>query len=399
MTFLHVLVKIFFFPIYLITFRWKKYYTDKFNKTRLNNSDIIIANNKEKNSRLFIFFSFYFQKLLFLTKEDEKSFYHTININDNNFLDKARAYIRKGYKIVVLTNKTADKVKDIDDDYLKALESLNLKNYVTFYSRYQKRLLTNVSLIKEFTNNKALIKKELNFLDKQIGLYKKYHTYDFIDFSWWFYDLTKIFSIIIIPKIYIVFPVKKLYSKEMSKEDKKIRGKALLVSNHNTFLDPFLTTFIVLSRRLRYVAALDALNSSKFLKNTYKLYHSIVLDRESPTGAMSMFKEASDVLSANGVVGIYPEGHVVRTGDEFDEFNSGAALLALTNNAPIYPMVYLKRYQAFKMQYVIFGKPIYPSDFIDPSAGVNEEAVNKLNNYLKEKMLDLKKEGLAMINK
>ena len=399
------LLKLFYFPIFVFLYRIKIYHKDKFSKTRIRNTNFIIINDN-KNVRLTLSFKYYFHKLVFIKEEVTNKFadklFKSFYYKDKNIKEIISKYLKKNYKIVFIVNNDG-KIKDIDNDLIDVINSFENKKLLPIYlinSKLSfKRLRINIGETLALPKDKLDIKKELNFLNKQIGLYLKYHTYDFFDFSWWFYDLCKIFSIIIIPKIYIVFPIKVLYSKEMNKEDKKIKGKGLLMSNHNTFLDPFLTTFILPNRRIRYIAALDAMNSSKFLKRTHKYYHSIILDRSKPQTDLNMFNETLDVLNANGLVGIFPEGHVVKEGNKLARFNSGVTLIALTSKATIYPFVFLKRYQAFKKQYIIFGKPINLEDYIKEGTRVDENLIKSLTTMLEEKMNNLQKEGYEMIKR
>lgn len=398
---LRFLFKIFYFPIYLLLFRVRLYHENKYEKTRFKNINVIFANN-DINVRMHLFFTFFFSKVVFVSKTNHKKFldrfFLTISLDDKDKLDK---YLSKNYKVVFLCDTNNGKIKDIDDEYINFVNKYEKKTITSIYvlnsilSKHRTRINIGKPLLVNTPKNE--LKKKLNFLNKEIGLYLKYHTYDFFDLSWWFYDLAKIFSVIIIPKIYIFFPIKKLYSKEMTKEDKKIKGHSIIMSNHNTFLDPFLTSFVFFNRRLRYIAALDAMNSKGFLRKTHKYYHSIILDRSKPGADLNMFNETLDVLSANGIVGIFPEGHVVQEGNKLGKFNSGVTLLALTSKSIIYPFVFLKRYKVFSKQYIMIGKPIDISSYLKEDEKLDETTINRLTLVLEEKMKLLQEEGYQIM--
>ena len=103
------------------------------------------------------------------------------------------------------------------------------------------------------------------------------------------------------------FRPKKIYENENAK--KKVRGGALMISNHNSMVDPMYLMLCIWYRRHHYVCAKE-LYSTPFRRWLFTQFLTIPIDREN--FGMSSFKEITGHLKKGDLCVIFPEGHVVR---------------------------------------------------------------------------------------
>ena len=111
------------------------------------------------------------------------------------------------------------------------------------------------------------------------------------------------------------------------------RGKGILVSNHHDLSDPIYIAFI--SPRVIHFMAKQELFESKVGAMFMRSFLAFPVYRKHAD--MASLKQAMSVLEKGRVFGIFPEGRRSVTG-ELDEFEKGAAFLALRCNAPIIPL-------------------------------------------------------------
>ncbi|MEX0700967.1 MAG: lysophospholipid acyltransferase family protein [Planctomycetales bacterium] len=154
-------------------------------------------------------------------------------------------------------------------------------------------------------------------------------------------------------------------------------GGALLLINHQSFLDPLLVG-LPLSRPVSYLAR-DSLFAAPvlgwILRNTYVL----PIDRDS-AGAGSI-RIAIDRLRHGFLVGIFPEGTRTRDGS-VGEFKPGFVALVRRAKLPVYPIGIAGAFEAlprqiFRLRFarvrVVFGDPFSP-DEIERLASRGREA-------------------------
>lgn len=131
----------------------------------------------------------------------------------------------------------------------------------------------------------------------------------------------------------------------------------IIVSNHNSFLDP-LVIMAVIPKKIYCIALRDIYKinwMAWFLKAAETL----------PSGSASV--KAVTLLHHNKNVGLFPEGGVSRDG-KLKEFRRGAALLAYKTGRPIVPCAILGTFESLPFGSRIpkirglklkVGKPIY----------------------------------------
>lgn len=186
----------------------------------------------------------------------------------------------------------------------------------------------------------------------------------------------------------------KVYYEEKSEQSRRIKGPAIIISNHTSVYDYAVFLFVFFSRTLRYQMA-EVLFKKALLRNFLKCMGGIFVDRNS--NDFSFMDKSQAILEKGGVVGVFPEGRIPEKEEEKPlKFKSGAAQLALTANVPIIPIYTNGRYFQKERAKVIVGKPIYVSELYDGNEdyktnleNITEELRNRivdLGNTLKEKV-------------
>ena len=154
---------------------------------------------------------------------------------------------------------------------------------------------------------------------------------------YFFYDFTKLTAAL--PGL-IFFRPKVLYASEAAK--KRIKGGALLISNHTAVFDPIYLQIAVWYRRHHFVCLKEFFESRGGW--FFKAFLCIPIDRENFN--ISSFREITDHLRRGELVSMFPEGHINEETEGVAAFKSGMVLMAMRSGVPIVP-VYVRRWDGF----------------------------------------------------
>lgn len=122
------------------------------------------------------------------------------------------------------------------------------------------------------------------------------------------------------------------------KAKKRVRGGALIISNHNGFLDPAFTMFALWYRRQYFVC------HKAFLETKAgPLFRAAgcLIPIDAQNFNIGSFRVITDSLRQGKAVVLFPEGHINDGSGKMREFKSGMALISMQSKRPIVP-VYLK---------------------------------------------------------
>ena len=200
----------------------------------------------------------------------------------------------------------------------------------------------------------------------------------------WKYLFLDVARILAAPSVFLFLRPKWYYENENAK--KPIRGAAVLVSNHDSFLDPMYIMIAVWYRRMRILATAD-LYRHKSLDFFLNLVRCIKVDKQNFNFAT--FREVSDSLNEGEVVTIFPEGSINDGSQEsVRTFKSGAVLMAQKGNAPIVPIYIDQRASYWKRQRYVMGEPIPMTSASGGRATLAD--INRITDELQQKELKLK---------
>ena len=180
------------------------------------------------------------------------------------------------------------------------------------------------------------------------------------------------------------YRIKKVY--ENKNQKKRIKGGALIVSNHILYSDVMVLSTAFWKRRLHYMVMKEIM-ANKFLTWFYIHCGCIPVDREKPS--YSSIREVTQLLEGGNVVTVFPEGHVTfKNENPRSSFKGGAVLMAYQANVPIIPVYREVRKSVWHRQKVVVGEPINLREKFGERMGMKE--IEEATQYLFDKELELK---------
>ena len=202
-------------------------------------------------------------------------------------------------------------------------------------------------------------------------------------------------------------PFGSLYNLKTYGKENLPNGRAVLVANHTSYLDPFFMIAGIDSKKPMHFCTLDFYKHSKsrvgkiqasMANFLLSLTGQIVFDGGSMNRAS--FKKVKQVLEDERYLGVFAEGKRSYDG-KLDEFKDGAAYLALKTQSPLVP-IYLKgAYEIWKREDYFprlygqvemrIGKPIV-SNVANSNGNTNgnlRKEVIDLSDFLREEILKL----------
>lgn len=187
---------------------------------------------------------------------------------------------------------------------------------------------------------------------------------------------------------------KKVITIDNDKSLRKIKGGALIVSNHTSIYDYPLIMYTFLKRSIRLLVAEVMYNKNWFLSTFVKLIGGIKVDRE--TYDFAFLTKMIDCLKKGQVGLVFPESRLPKETEigHLIEFKPSYVYIALEAGVPIIPIytngIYGKKKKVFKSRAkIVIGKPINVNELLDDKLD-EKEYINNINNYVKEKIEELK---------
>lgn len=190
------------------------------------------------------------------------------------------------------------------------------------------------------------------------------------------------------PLYFICFRTKTYYQ-DKKVQNRKLKGAAIVVSNHTSVYDFAVMMFTFPFRMLRCLMA-ELLFRKKGLGVFLRGLGGIRVDRNNYDFAF--VAQCEKFLDKKGLVGVFPESRLPKEGEERPlEFKPSAAYVAYVSDAPVIPMYtngsYFKRSRAR----VIIGTPIYMKDYYDDNLS-EKDNIKNFSNILREKVIELGEE-------
>ena len=180
----------------------------------------------------------------------------------------------------------------------------------------------------------------------------------------------------------------KIYYVNKKVQSRRIKGPAIIVSNHTSVWDYAIYLFVFFSRTLRFQMA-EVLYRKKLLGLFLKMMGGIYVNRD--THDLSFIDKSNDILRKGGVVGVFPESRLPLKDEERPlPFKVSVTQLALLSEKTIIPVytngVYFKKARVR----VMIGEPINVNDYYDESLS-EKENIDAITKLLREKIIELGK--------
>ena len=188
------------------------------------------------------------------------------------------------------------------------------------------------------------------------------------------------------PLYKLVYKTRIWYEDEAGRENKRIKGPALIVSNHFSGLDYMITLFHYFGRKVYVIMLEEVFNKSAFLRWSISIIGGIKADRDIKS--MRFIDDGVKVLNKGNLLQIYPEAHNSTDGLMHD-FKPSYIMIALRADVPIVPLIVDGQYGIKKRAHAIIGKSIRLRD-ICASADPSREEIQQLNEIVQNKAIELK---------
>lgn len=202
----------------------------------------------------------------------------------------------------------------------------------------------------------------------------------------WIRFVNTFFKVTVWPFHYFVFG-NKVYYEDKQAQSRRIKGSAILISNHTTVYDYGAFVFLFPTRTLRYQMA-EVLFEKQPLGTFLKWMGGIRIDRSAFD--FSFLGESLRVLEQGGVLGVFPESRLPLKDEERPlPFKPSAAYIALESGAPIIPVYTEGRYFQWRRNHVIIGKPIDVRDYYDDSRPERDN-LEAISRVLRQKIVELR---------
>lgn len=197
--------------------------------------------------------------------------------------------------------------------------------------------------------------------------------------NYFFYDFARVTGV---TALWMFYRMKKIYVSPEAK--KRIKGGAILVSNHLGFTDPVILMLGVWYRRHHFVATKE-LFDTPLKRFVFEHFHCIEIDRENV--GLDTFRDITDLLKNDRLVSVFPEGHITE-GNTIEHFKSGVVLMSVSSKKPIIPVYIKRRKSIWQRQCLIFGEPVDPVAMLNKVPSMSD--MDKIAKYLREKEGQLK---------
>ena len=180
----------------------------------------------------------------------------------------------------------------------------------------------------------------------------------------------------------------KVYYEDKSVQSRRIKGPAILISNHTAVYDYAVYLFVFFFRTLRVQMA-ELLFERKVLGRFLKTLGGIFVDRN--THDFGFVSKSLDLLKKGWVVGVFPESRIPLPGEERPlPFKTSAAYLALASGVPVIPVYTNGFYFRKERARVVIGMPIDIHSLEDPALS-EKENLARVTEAMREKIISLRK--------
>lgn len=136
-----------------------------------------------------------------------------------------------------------------------------------------------------------------------------------------------------------------------------LRGGAVVVANHTSFLDPFMVAVTFWYRRVFFLIA-EIVMQGRLRSLLLRGAGGIKVERG--IADIEAIKKSVAVLKAGRVLTVFPQGGIVQE-EEMETIKSGAILMALQAGVPIVPMHICPRAHWYRRRKIVIGQTIDPA--------------------------------------
>ncbi len=168
------------------------------------------------------------------------------------------------------------------------------------------------------------------------------------------------------------------------------KGKLILVSNHQSNIDPIIIWNRVFRRKFKYMAK-ESLFKNKFVGFLIKSVGAYPVNRNSTD--LSAIKKTLAYLKDDKAICLFPEGTRLHS-DEQSQLKQGTVIFALKTGAPIVPSYFSRKPGLFKFTKYTVGKEFDLAKEIGYNKGdkITDEVISAGLEVISKRIYGLRKE-------
>lgn len=175
---------------------------------------------------------------------------------------------------------------------------------------------------------------------------------------------------------------KKVYYVNKQKSSRKIKGSAIIISNHKSVFDFALYMFVFPFRDIYTLVGEVMFEKGKLFGWFLRKLGGIKVERQNYD--FDFINKALEKLEKGKVLEIYPESRLpLKHEKNILPFKPSFVYLALESNAPIIPVYTNGEYNTKKRTKVLIGEKIYLRELYDESKS-EKENIDYLCNYVRD---------------
>ena len=167
-------------------------------------------------------------------------------------------------------------------------------------------------------------------------------------------------------------------SKMTGAEKLKREAPFILISNHNSMLDPFVLAYKVKRYPITFLGKKE-LGKNKLVNRILTSAHVILVGRGDTD--MAAMRNCMKAVKMKKILLIFPEGTRHHKG-QMEEIQNGTSLIAMRSGAPIIPIYIDRKMGFFKKTNMYVGEPIPYDDLKEK--GINTETCEEMNERFRE---------------
>lgn len=191
------------------------------------------------------------------------------------------------------------------------------------------------------------------------------------------------------PAVLAIFRTKYIYE-DRSVQSRRIKGAAIIASNHTSVFDFAAMMFAFPSRSLRCLVAEVVYEKNAFMRNFLRALGAIKVNRDAFD--FSFVESCKELLGRGCVIEIYPEARLPLPCEARPlPFKPSTAYIALSSGAPIIPVYTDGNYFNKKRAHIVIGTPLDPLSVINGDMSESEK-IEAINKKLRQRILELKDE-------
>lgn len=182
---------------------------------------------------------------------------------------------------------------------------------------------------------------------------------------------------------------KKIFYLNKKEQSRKIKGPAILISNHKTLFDFALYLYVFFTRDMFTLVGEVMFKKGKLFSLFLKKIGCIKVERENFD--FDFIEKSLNILKKNKVLQIYPESRLpLKEEKEMLPFKPSFVYIALESGAPIIPVYTNGAYNTKRRAKVLIGEKLYLRELYRDDLS-EKENIDYLCNYVRDYIINLER--------